>query len=187
MDRQFPALNAHNIFLAEDYKGSFDDIFRRRGMPREPSFYVNVPARMYVPPLSAQPPQIIHLSFPWRACSDPSAAPEGKDGLTILVPIGHMDPSPERTAEEWDVLVAQAKRQVVEVMEGRLGLEAGELEKMIVWEQVNTPATWKEKFNLTHGSILGISHDFFNVLAFRTSALRPDVVAAVRLLILRSI
>lgn len=30
----------------------------------------------------------------------------------------------------------------------------------------------KEKFNLTHGSILGISHDFFNVLAFRTSPSR---------------
>ena len=29
----------------------------------------------------------------------------------------------------------------------------------------------KDKFNLTHGSILGISHDFFNVLAFRTCSL----------------
>ncbi|KAJ9117681.1 hypothetical protein QFC24_006395 [Naganishia onofrii] len=153
MDRQFPALNAHNIFLAEDYKGSFDDIFRRRGMPREPSFYVNVPSRI-----------------------DPSAAPEGKDGLTILVPIGHMDPfAPERTAEEWSKLVAQAKRQVIEVMEGRLDLQPGEMQKMIVWEEVNTPLTWKDKFNLTHGSILGISHDFFNVLAFRHQARHPTL------------
>ncbi|KAJ9113041.1 hypothetical protein QFC22_006137 [Naganishia vaughanmartiniae] len=127
--------------------------------------------------------------------SDPSAAPEGKDGLTILVPIGHMDPfSPERTAEEWSKLVAQAKRQVIEVMEGRLGLQPGDMQKMIVWEEVNTPLTCgyrrflstralmfafagvgKEKFNLTHGSILGISHDFFNVLAFRHQARHPTL------------
>lgn len=31
---------------AEEYKESFDDIFRRSSMPREPSFYVNVPSRM---------------------------------------------------------------------------------------------------------------------------------------------
>jgi hypothetical protein len=74
--------------------------------------------------------------------SDPSAAPEGKDGLTILVPIGHMDPfAPARTAEEWSKLVAQAKRQVIEVMEGRLDLQPGEMQKMIVWEEVNTPLT----------------------------------------------
>lgn len=33
----------------------------------------------------------------------------------------------------------------------------------------------KDKFNLTHGSILGISHDFFNVLAFRHQARHPTL------------
>jgi phytoene desaturase (3,4-didehydrolycopene-forming) len=65
MDGRIPELNAHNIFLvsyafwpahithsllltiqAEDYKESFDDIFRRKSMPKEPSFYVNVPTRV---------------------------------------------------------------------------------------------------------------------------------------------
>jgi phytoene desaturase (3,4-didehydrolycopene-forming) len=66
MDGLIPQLNAHNIFLvspwhldssgvlltsqAEDYKESFDDIFRRKSMPKEPSFYVNVPSRVYVRP-----------------------------------------------------------------------------------------------------------------------------------------
>ncbi|KAJ9097337.1 hypothetical protein QFC20_006250 [Naganishia adeliensis] len=152
MDRQFPELQAHNIFLAEEYKESFDDIFRRSSMPREPSFYVNVPSRI-----------------------DPSAAPEGKDSLTILVPIGHMLLEDHRTPEEWTGLVAKARAQVMEVMEGRLEMQKGELDKAIVWEDVNTPVTWKEKFNLTHGSILGISHDFFNVLAFRHQARHPSV------------
>lgn len=36
----------------------------------------------------------------------------------------------------------------------------------------------KDKFNLTHGSILGITHDFFNVLSFRPQARHPTVPSA---------
>lgn len=35
--------------------------------------------------------------------------------------------------------------------------------------------TGKEKFNLAHGSILGITHDFFNVLSFRPQSRHPSV------------
>jgi phytoene desaturase (3,4-didehydrolycopene-forming) len=37
----------------------------------------------------------------------------------------------------------------------------------IVSELINTPASWKESFNLDKGAILGLSHSFFNVLSFR--------------------
>jgi phytoene desaturase (3,4-didehydrolycopene-forming) len=76
-----------------------------------------------------------------RLRRDPSAAPEGKDALVVLVPIGHMLLADNRTSEEWKGLVAKARGQVMEVMEGRLGLGKGELDKMIVWEDVNTPVT----------------------------------------------
>ena len=36
----------------------------------------------------------------------------------------------------------------------------------------------KEKFNLTHGSILGITHEFVNVLWFRHQARHPRVKQA---------
>nr|XP_031860064.1 uncharacterized protein CI109_004427 [Kwoniella shandongensis]KAA5527136.1 hypothetical protein CI109_004427 [Kwoniella shandongensis] len=169
MDSTIPSLNTHNIFLAEDYKGSFDDIFKRKGMPREPSFYVNVPSRV-----------------------DPSAAPEGKDSIVILVPVGHLLPSsskggesesiktfskgektPDTESQDWPALVERARSQVIESMEKRLGIVG--LREKIVWEGVNTPQTWKDKFNLTHGSILGITHDFFNVLAFRQQARHPTL------------
>ncbi|GFZ49305.1 Phytoene desaturase [Saitozyma sp. JCM 24511] len=166
MDRQIPSLNAHNIFLAEDYKESFDDIFKRKSMPREPSFYVNVPSRI-----------------------DPSAAPQDKDSIVVLIPVGHLLPdqdkirtftngaaTPDVDSQDWDVLVERARHQVIETMETRLGIKG--LREMIVWEGVNTPETWKDKFNLTHGSILGITHDFFNVLAFRQQARHPTVRGA---------
>ncbi|OCF30664.1 hypothetical protein I316_07712 [Kwoniella heveanensis BCC8398] len=147
MDSTIPSLNAHNIFLAEDYKGSFDDIFKRKGMPREPSFYVNVPSRV-----------------------DPTAAPEGKDAIVVLVPVGHLLPS---HSQDWPALVERARTQVIQVMEARLGIKG--LRGKITWEEVNTPQTWKDKFNLTHGSILGITHDFFNVLSFRQQARHPKL------------
>lgn len=59
----------------------------------------------------------------------------------VLVPIGHMLLADHRTPEDWRGLVAKARGQVMEVMEGRLGLQKGELEGMIVWEDVNTPVT----------------------------------------------
>nr|XP_019044479.1 hypothetical protein I302_06390 [Kwoniella bestiolae CBS 10118]OCF23409.1 hypothetical protein I302_06390 [Kwoniella bestiolae CBS 10118] len=169
LDSIIPSLNAHNIFLAEDYKGSFDDIFKRKGMPREPSFYVNVPSRV-----------------------DPTAAPKNKDSLVILIPVGHLhntkngeqgirtfsngSKEPDQDSQDWPALVDRARKQVIEIMESRLGIVG--LKDKIVWEGVNTPQTWKEKFNLTHGSILGITHDFFNVLSFRQQARHPSLKGA---------
>ncbi|XRM37016.1 hypothetical protein ABZX51_000508 [Aspergillus tubingensis] len=57
-DRVISELKVHNIFLAEEYKISFDSIFKDHQLPDEPSFYVNVPSRI-----------------------DPTAAPKGKDAV----------------------------------------------------------------------------------------------------------
>ena len=40
VDKQFPELETHNMFLAEDFKGSFDEIFKSHSLPAEPSFYI---------------------------------------------------------------------------------------------------------------------------------------------------
>ena len=76
-------------------------------------------------------------------------------------------------SQNWPALVEQARRQVIETMETRLGITG--LREKILWEEVNTPLTWKEKFNLAHGSILGITHDFFNVLSFRPQSRHPSI------------
>jgi phytoene desaturase (3,4-didehydrolycopene-forming) len=144
-------------------------------MPREPSFYINVPSRI-----------------------DPTAAPEGKDSLVVLVPVGHLspgkkgsDPDDEGQDQDWPGLVERARKQIIEIVEERLGMTG--LRDMILWEEVNTPLTCKlpcieylrmadttgrEKFNLTHGSILGITHDFFNVLSFRHQSRHPKLSGA---------
>lgn len=91
--------------------------------------------------------------------SDPVAAPEGKDAIVVLVPVGHLlqnsesDPNgentirtfqkgatvPDKESQDWPALVERARRQVIECMETRLGITG--LREKIVWEEVNTPIT----------------------------------------------
>lgn len=151
LNKQFPELTPHNIFLAEDYKESFDSIFKKHLIPDQPSFYVNVPSRV-----------------------DPSAAPEGCDAIVVLVPVGHLFDSKSDThkgaentpgvSQDWDAMVAVARNTILKTIESRLKISLG---PHIVDEVVNTPPTWRTSFNLDRGAILGLSHSFFNVLSFR--------------------
>lgn len=147
MDTIIPQLHSHNVFLADDFSESFDDIFKRQLIPKEPSFYVHVPTRV-----------------------DDSAAPPGKDQVTVLVPCGHLLEGEAKaglqanSAQDWDAMISKARNAVIDTMKARLGVD---VRQHIVNEMINTPQTWKEKFNLDKGAILGLSHSFFNVLAFR--------------------
>lgn len=147
MDSIIPKFQAHNVFLADDYKDSFDDIFKRQLIPKEPSFYVHVPTRV-----------------------DDSAAPAGKDVIVVLVPCGHLLEGEAKAGlnpqsqQDWDAMVAKARTAVFDTIKARLGVD---IKSHIVNEMINTPATWKDKFNLDKGAILGLSHSFFNVLSFR--------------------
>lgn len=46
LKRKMSGLHAHNIFMAEEYQASFDDIFKKHQMPKDPSFYIHVPSLM---------------------------------------------------------------------------------------------------------------------------------------------
>lgn len=143
-----PQLDVHNIFLAESYRESFDEIFQDHGLPSEASFYVNVPSRI-----------------------DPTAAPSNKDAVIVLVPIGHMKSTSGKASQQeiddYPALVARARKMVLAVLERRLNI--AHLDRLIDHEIVNHPGTWQEKFNLWRGSILGLSHDILQVLWFRPS------------------
>ncbi|GAA5888554.1 hypothetical protein JCM6882_008994 [Rhodosporidiobolus microsporus] len=149
MKRKIPQLDSHTIFLAEEYKESFDSIFRDHKIPHEPSFYVNVPSR-----------------------HDPSAAPPDKDSIIVLVPVGHISAALP-TSSDWDKVVAETRDKVIGEVQRRLDID--NLRELIEHETVNTPITWGEKFNLHRGSILGLSHSFFNVLSFRPKTRHPSV------------
>lgn len=70
VDRSYPELLHHNVFLSTDTADNFDAIFKRRTLPVDPSLYVNVPTR-----------------------TDPSVAPPGHDAVYVLVPVPRLTPS----------------------------------------------------------------------------------------------
>jgi phytoene desaturase (3,4-didehydrolycopene-forming) len=166
LSKAIPELKTHNIFLSDEYRESFESIFDRQSIPRDPSFYVNVPSRI-----------------------DPSAAPEGKDSVVILVPVGHLlnsvtsaKPHGDLKAsfgpgifpeQDWNNIVESARATVCHTIEKRTGCK--NLQSLIVHEEINTPLSWESKFNLDKGSILGLSHSFFNVLAFRPKTKHPSI------------
>jgi phytoene desaturase (3,4-didehydrolycopene-forming) len=151
-DEKLPQLRAHNIFLAEQYRESFDAIFEDHRIPDEPSFYVNVPSKL-----------------------DPTAAPSDKEAVVVLVPVGHLDPGNRERLDEhrWDTLVAETREIVLDTIEARTRIRG--LRSRLVHEMVETPLTWEKKFNLNRGAILGLSHSFFNVLSFRPRTKHPDI------------
>ncbi|KAJ4286687.1 ATP-binding cassette transporter CGR1 [Kalmusia sp. IMI 367209] len=110
LDKQFPELSAHNIFLAEDYKESFDSIFKKHEIPQEPSFYVNVPSRV-----------------------DPTAAPKDCDAIVVLVPVGHLLESTSEShkgtqgtggaTQDWDTMVSIARATILNTIQFRLDRE----------------------------------------------------------------
>jgi phytoene desaturase (3,4-didehydrolycopene-forming) len=175
LSEKVPALQPHNIFLADDYRESFDSIFKKQLIPDEPSFYVNVPSRI-----------------------DPTAAPATGDSVVVLVPVGHLVETqngttvPQNTngpsiasaspagqtgispssTQDWPAMIALARKTILHTIKSRTGVD---LAPLIKHELTNDPNSWRDRFNLDKGAILGLSHSFFNVLSFRpsTRARRP--------------
>jgi len=145
--RKIPSLVTHQVYLAKEYRESFDAIFDGHSLPHQPSFYVNVPSRI-----------------------DPSAAPAGKDAMIVLVPIGHLHAN--NRSKNWEKIISHAREFVLHTIENNI-LQPGDLKEgerfndLIEFETMNTPHTWEKELNLFKGSILGLSHNIFQVINFR--------------------
>jgi phytoene desaturase len=134
VDRVFPQLETHNVFLSGDYQGSFECIFAEHSLPSQPSFYVHAPARV-----------------------DPAAAPAGQDTLFVLVPVGHLD---EQQPQDWEALRDRARAAVLQRLakQGIVGLA-----DHIKFEESFTPHDWQNRYHLEKGAGFGLSHDFWQV------------------------
>jgi phytoene desaturase len=125
----------HNVFLAEDqYRSSFDSIFKDLTLPSVPSFYINAPSR-----------------------SEAGFAPADGDGLMALVPVGHIN---EAKPQDWGALEDKARNFIVARLK-TMGL--GDIQPRMVFEERIGPETYKQKWNLAKGSAFGLSHNFLQV------------------------
>ncbi|RPI85713.1 MAG: phytoene desaturase [Chloroflexi bacterium] len=134
VDRIYEQLGMHNVFLAGDYRQSFDRIFNDFTLPDEPSFYVHAPARV-----------------------DSAAAPAGQDTLMVLVPVGHLD---SNGTQDWTALKDRARTTVFKRL-AEIGVMG--LAEHIKFEVAYTPEHWRGLYNLEKGSAFGLSHNFAQV------------------------
>ena len=137
LDGKLDRMMHHNVYLSAKYKENFDQIFAERRLPDDPSFYTNVPSR-----------------------TDPSAAPEGKEALYVLVPTPHLGEN-----VEWEREGEEFKEKVYSLLEKRASVP--DLRERVVYEKVRTPLDWREEYNLEEGAAFGIGHGIFQVGYFR--------------------
>jgi len=94
-DREYPQLAHHNFFFSRSPEKHFDDVFRRRVLPEDPTIYVVAPTR-----------------------TDRTQAPDGCENIKILPHIPHLQDEPF-TDQDYTLL----RERVLDKLE-RMGLES---------------------------------------------------------------
>jgi phytoene desaturase len=144
VDKPYPELGPHTLFLADDYRENFERIEQDLGLPPNPSLYVHAPARI-----------------------DPCMTPSGQDTLTVIVPVGHMS---EDGGQDWGKLRDQARLHVFRRLRS-LGIT--DINAHIKFEETYTPISWAKRYNLVKGSTHGLSHRLTQMAYFRPSNRHP--------------
>jgi len=151
MNKAYPELGPHTLFLADDYRENFERIDRDLSLPANPSLYIHAPARL-----------------------DSSMAPNGQDTLTAIVPVGHLSDDGEQAkqscGQDWNELRDDARKHVFRRLR-ILGIT--DLESHIKFEETYTPLSWRNRYNLMRGSTHGLSHRLTQMAYFRPSNRHP--------------
>jgi phytoene desaturase len=130
-----PHLLHHNVFLADhQYRSSFNTIFHEHGLPDQPSFYLNAPAR-----------------------TESGFAPPDGDSLMVLVPVGHLDSTRPQPWAEW----RQSAKEAVLARLAHLGLP--DVAPRLEFEATLGPEDYERDLNLARGAAFGLSHNFTQV------------------------
>jgi phytoene desaturase len=145
VDRPYPALGPHTLFLADNYRANFDEITRDLSVPANPSLYIHAPARL-----------------------DPAMAPAGEDTLIAIVPVGHLH---EREDQDWKGLIQEARQAVFRRLE-LVGI--ADLDAHIKFETCFTPLSWRKRYNLVKGATHGLCHNLMQLGYFRPANRHRD-------------
>jgi phytoene desaturase len=140
VDKPYPQLPPHTLFLTDDYRANFDSIIRDLSLPADPCLYVHAPVRL-----------------------DSSMAPEGQDTVIGIVPVGHMS---ENGEQDWAEIRDRARQHVFRRLR-TLGIT--DLESHIKFEVNYTPLSWRKRYNLMKGSTHGLCHNLTQLAYFRPS------------------
>ncbi len=144
VDKTYPSLNPHTLFLADDYRGNFESLTRCLPLPATPSLYVHAPTRL-----------------------DSSLAPPGQDTLIAIVPVSHIADSGQ---QDWRAIRDQAREAVFK----RLALVGiTDLAAHLKFEVNYIPLAWRKRYNLMKGATHGLCHNLSQLGYFRPGNKHP--------------
>ncbi|MBN2250615.1 MAG: phytoene desaturase [Candidatus Altiarchaeota archaeon] len=130
-------LSHHNIYFAKDYEGNVKDIFERKKLSDEPSFYLQNPS-----------------------VTDPTLAPPGRSAIYILVPV------PNNTSGiDWDREKKAFRDKVIDLVIERTPMK--DLKEHIEEERIITPFDWEREHNVYLGATFNLAHNLAQMLYFR--------------------
>lgn len=139
LDKIYPQLGHHSVFLSEDFREGLNTIFIKKSISKTPSFYVHAPVG-----------------------TDPSAAPENQNTLSVVVGAGHVDKMKE---QDWEELKKTTRTAVIQRLK-QLGLD--DIEQHIKFEICYTPENWQKACNISRGSVFGsLAHNLLQMGYFR--------------------
>jgi phytoene desaturase len=139
VDKAYPGLAQHNVFLSDQYRDCLDTIFKDKSLSEDFCFYIHSPVR-----------------------TDHSAAPEGQDSISVLIPVGHID---KTRNQDWNQIRSMARKGVINRLE-KLGMV--DFENHIKFEICYLPGTWESVFHVSKGATFGsLGHNIMQMGYFR--------------------
>ena len=135
VDKEYPQIAHHNVFLGGDYKASFDQIFNDHTSAR---------GALVLRPC---------------ACAHRQGRRAKWAGYTLCSRAGRASRRTLRAG--LGGLVDRARETVFTRLAKEMG--ADDLKEHIKFEIVYQPKVWKERFNLEKGAAFGLSHNFWQV------------------------
>ena len=123
--KEFPELGLHNIFFCENYKDEFDASFKRKTLNDDLTVYINISSKY--------------------AKAD---APEGCENWFVMIN------TPPHTGQDWDALIAEARKNILAKLSKTLGED---IESLIEVEDVLEPRIIESRNLSWQGSLYGNS------------------------------
>jgi phytoene desaturase len=125
VNRNFKELGLHNIFFSNNYKEEFKHIFDSKDVYEDPTVYVNISSKL-----------------------TKTDAPEGMENWFVMVNV------PANSGQDWDKLIDQIRKNVIEKLSKRLKLDIAE---HIITEHILEPRTIESKTSSSGGALYGTS------------------------------
>jgi phytoene desaturase len=139
-------LGHHTIFLPDDPRAAFDDLFKKQRVPLALPFYVSVPS-----------------------ATDATLAPPGCSAVFVLAPTPTLSQMP---GADWHAEAQKIKARVTVALASHgVRIEPSS----VLFEEVYTPEVWRRRFGLYDGSAFGAAHTLFQVGPFRQRNFSDEV------------